>query len=36
VHDAPVYVMVCAPTKGAVNSRTVAISIFIGHNSLES
>jgi hypothetical protein len=36
VHDAPVYVMVCAPTMGAVNNKTVAISIFIGRNSLES
>jgi hypothetical protein len=36
VHDAPVYAMVCAPTMGAVNSRTVAISIFIGHDLLKS
>jgi hypothetical protein len=34
-HDAPVYVIVCAPATEAANSTTMAISVFIVHNPVE-
>jgi hypothetical protein len=36
VHDAAVYVIVCAPADEAANSRTVVIIVFIRHNPVES
>ena len=36
VHDAAVYVIVCAPADEAANSRKVVIIVFIRHNPVES
>jgi hypothetical protein len=34
-HDAPVYVIVCAPAMEAANRTTMVISVFIVHNPVD-